>query len=204
MSQLSPDYWERRATELSRTGLETIRASATAWAATTTTLTGVFGTVTIIKGPDSLAKLGDVTRTVVVVFLVLAATLAFVSILATAGASRGPTRRYTPLNGLRLAKWTRETTRKSRTALLVGQLAGTSAAVLILSAGVVATAAASSPDEKGDPVLVRTSDGAVQCGVLRRSGPELELVDDRGDVVLRLGSGVADIAATASCPSAHR
>jgi hypothetical protein len=200
MSQLSPDYWENRATELSRTSLETVRASATAWTATTTTLMGVFGTVAIIKGPQSLSELGDFIRVVVVTLLVLAAALAVISILATARAGRGPTKRYAPLNGLRLAKWTKETTRKSRKALLVGQITGMTAAILILSAGVVATVAAARPDKKGDVFLVRTTAGAVQCGVLRRSGAKLELVDDKGAVVLDLGSGVADIRATTSCP----
>lgn len=204
MSQLSPDYWERRATELSRTSLETVRASATAWAATTTTLMGLFGTVTIIKGPESLSNLGDTIRVVVVTLLILAAVSAFVSVLATAQASRGPTKRYIPLTGLRLAKWTKETTRRSRTALLIGQISGISSAVMILSAGVAATVATIDPPEKGDVFLVRTSNGAVQCGVLRRSGAGLELVDDKGDVVLRLSSGVAEIAASTSCPSARR
>ena len=101
--QSSPEYWEQRATELSRTSLETIRASATAWAATTTALLGVFGTVAIVKGPDSISALQGTSRDVVTGLVVGAAVVAFTSVLATGYASRGPTKRYAPLTGLRLA-----------------------------------------------------------------------------------------------------
>jgi hypothetical protein len=202
--QSAPEYWEQRATELSRTGLETVRASATAWAATTTTLLGIFGAVAIVKGPDSIAALEGTSRDVVTGLVVGAAVVGFVSVLATGYASRGPTRRYAPLTGLRLAKWTKLTTRKARTALLVGQATGIVAALLVLAAGITAAISGSGGGTAppGQSFLVRTSEGALQCGVLKRSGHALALADNSGATLLYLGSGVADVTAVSSCPGA--
>jgi hypothetical protein len=200
--QSAPEYWEQRATELSRTSLETIRASATAWAATTTTLLGVFGAVAIVKGPDSISALQGTSRDVVTGFVVGAAVVAFASVLATGYASRGPSKRYTPLTGLRLAAWTRRTTRNAHTALLVGQATGIVAALLVLAAGVTAAVSGSAGGSapSGQSFLVRTSDGALQCGVLKRSGSNLVLADSSGGTLLDLESGVAAVTTVTSCP----
>jgi hypothetical protein len=197
----SAEYWEQRAAELSRTSLETVRASATAWAGTTTALLGVFGTVAIVKGPDTISALAGTTRDAVTGLVIGAAVVAFVSVLATGYASRGPTKRYAPLTGLRLAKWTRLTTRKARTALLAGQATGIVAALLVLAAGITAAVSGSgSPAPSGESVLVRTSAGGLQCGVLKRSGRGLVLADSSGGTLLYLGSGVAEVTAVTSCP----
>jgi hypothetical protein len=200
--QSSPEYWEQRATELSRTSLDTIRASATAWAATTTTLIGVFGAVAIVKGPDTLAQLAGTTRDAVTGLVFGAAGIAFVSVLATAYASQGPTKRYSPLNGIKLKLWTTRTTRRAHAALLVGQATAILSALLILAAGI--TAAVAGTSEGAAPsnasYLVRTSGGALQCGVLTRSGGQLVLADGSGAVVLSLSSGVANVTPVASCP----
>jgi hypothetical protein len=196
------EYWEQRATELSRTSLETIRASATAWAATTTALLGVFGTVAIVKGPESISALDGTSRDVVTGLVIGAAVVAFASVLATSYASRGPTKRYTPLTGLRLATWTRRTARSARTALLVGQATGVAAALLVLAAGVTAavsgTGGGSAPAAQS--FLIRTSDGALQCGVLKRSGRNLVLAGSSGATLLDLSSGVAAVTTVSSCP----
>ena len=200
--QSAPEYWEQRATELSRTSLETIRASATAWAATTTTLLGVFGTVAIVKGPDSISALEGTSRDVVTGLVVGAAVVAFISVLATGYASRGPTKRYTPLTGLKLATWTRQTARRAHNALLIGQATGIAAALLVLAAGITATVSGSggSSAPSSESFLVRTSDGALQCGVLNRSGNNLVLTDSSGATLLDLRSGVAAVTAVTACP----
>jgi hypothetical protein len=200
--QSSPEYWEQRAAELSRTSLDTIRASATAWAATTTALIGVFGTVTIVKGPDTLAQLTGTSRDAVLGLVIGAAVIAFVSIVATAYASQGPTKRYSPLNGIRLKLWTSKTTRHAHTALLVGRVTAIVAALLVLAAGITAAVAGASTSAapSGASYLVRTSDGGLQCGVLTRSSGQLVLTDGSGAVVLSLSSGVAAVTAVASCP----
>ncbi|GEM_PF-7055088 len=201
--QSAPEYWEQRANELSRTSLETIRASATAWAATTTALLGVFGTVAIIKGPDSISALEGTSRDVVTGLVVGAAVMAFTSVLATGYASRGPTKRYTPLNGLKLAAWTRRSARSAHTALLVGQATGIAAALLVLAAGITVTVSGSGGGSapSSESFLVRTSDGAVQCGVLRRSGNHLVLADSSGATLLDLRFGVAAVTTVTSCPN---
>ena len=134
--------------------------------------------------------------------MIAAAAIAFVSVLATAYASQGPTKRYSPLTGLKLKLWTIKTTRRARTALLVGQATGIVSALLILAAGI--TAAVADTGSGGAPLgrsyLVRTSDGALQCGVLGRSGGALVLADSSGATLLYLGSGVADVTAVSSCP----
>jgi hypothetical protein len=203
VTQSSPEYWEQRANELSRTSLDTIRSSATAWAATTTALIGVFGTVTIVKGPDTFAQLTGTSRDVVLGLVIGAAVIAFVSVLATAYASRGPTKKYSPLNGIKLKKWTTKTTRQAHAALLVGRVTAIVSALLVLAAGITAAVAgtSSSAAPSGASYLVRTSDGGLQCGVLTRSGAQLVLTDGSGAVVLSLSSGVAAVTAVASCPS---
>jgi hypothetical protein len=201
VTQSSPEYWEQRANDLSRTSLDTVRASATAWAGTTTTLIGVFGTVAVVKGPDTLAQLAGVTRDVVTGLVIGAAVIASVSVLATAYASRGPTKRFAPLTGLRLALWTRRTTRNARKALLVGQATAVVSAVCILAAGITAAVGTGNSAASSDTsYLVRTSGGALQCGVLARSGGELVLENGSGAVLLALSSGVADVTPVPSCP----
>jgi hypothetical protein len=198
----SEEYWEQRATELSRTSLDTVRTSATAWAATTTALLGVFGTVAVIKGPDSIAKLKGTSQTVVTVLIVAASVLAFVSVLATARASRGPAKRFTPLNGLKLKKWTRDNASDAHRDLTIGRVTGVLAALLVLAAGIVGTVAEARTQTtpSGASFLVRTTDGALQCGVLGRSGTGLELVDGSGTKLLDLSSEVAEVTAVTSCP----
>jgi hypothetical protein len=198
MTQSAPEYWEQRAADLSRTSLDTIRASATAWAATTTTLIGVFGAVAIVKGPDTLAQLAGVNRSVVTGLVIGAAAIAFVSVLATAYASRGLTKRYSPLTGTQLKLWTIETTRQARVALLVGQATAIVSALCVLAAGI--TAATAAGDTTAPSYLVRTSGGGLQCGVLTRSGSGLVLENGVGAVILSLSSGVADVTPVASCP----
>lgn len=202
MTQSAPEYWEQRATDLSRTGLDTVRASATAWAATTATLLGVFGTVAVVKGPATLSDLTSTSRATVTGFVVGAAAIAFVSVLATAYASRGLTKRYAPLTGLNLKLWTIKTTRRAGAALLVGQTTAIVSALLILAAGTTASIAGTSSGgaPSGASYLIRTSDGALQCGVLGRSGDKLVLKEASGVVVLSLSSGVVEVTAVTSCP----
>jgi hypothetical protein len=200
----SAEYWEQRATDLSRTSLDTIRASATAWAATTTALLGVFGTVAIVKGPDSISALHGTSQGAVTGLVVAAAVIAFVSVLATGYASRGPTKRYSPLNGLKLALWARRTAGSAYVTLIVGQVTAILAALLILSAGITATISGTGGGAapSSESFLVRTSDGALQCGVLKRSGSTLVLADGSGATLLNLSSGVAAVTAVTSCPDA--
>ncbi|MGD0704691.1 MAG: hypothetical protein ABSA02_32985 [Trebonia sp.] len=200
MTQPSPEYWEQRATDRSRTSLDTVRASATAWAATTTTLIGVFGTVAVVKGPDTLAQLAGVTRDVVTGLVIGAAVIASVSVLATAYASRGPTKRFAPLTGLQLALWTRTTTRNARRALLVGQATAVVSAVCILAAGITAAVGTSNGAPSDAFYLVRTSGGGLQCGVLARSAGTLVLENGSSAVLLNLSSGVASVTPVPSCP----
>lgn len=201
MTQIAPEYWEQRANDLSRTSLDTVRASATAWAATTTTLVGVFGTVAVVKGPDTLGELAGGGRDAVTGLVIGAAAVAFVSVLATAFASRGPTKRYSPLNGLHLKLWTIETTRQARTALIIGQVTAIVAALCVLAAGVTAAVApGSGAASSNTSYLVRTSGGALQCGVLARAGTKLVLENGSGTVLLSLSSGVAEVTQVASCP----
>jgi hypothetical protein len=201
VSQSAPEYWEERANDLSRTSLDTIRASATAWAATTTTLVGVFGTVAVVKGPDTLAQLAGADRDAVTGLVIGAAAVAFVSVLATAYASRGPTKRYSPLTGVQLKLWTMKTTRQARAALLAGQATAIVSALCILAAGITAAVGSGNGAAPSDTsYLVRTSDGALQCGVLARSGTGLVLKNGSGTVVLSLTSGVANVTQVSSCP----
>ena len=198
----SAQYWEDRAVELSRTSLDTIRSSATTWAATTTALLGVFGTVTVVAGPSSLSDLDGSTKDIVAVLIIAAAVVATVSVLATGYASRGPAKKFTPLNGMRLAKWTVETTRKANVALWIGRLTGVAAALIVLAAGSVAIIGETNKSSAPPPsYLVRTTSGALNCGSLKLADGKLELANGAGATILDLSSGVAAVASVASCPS---
>jgi hypothetical protein len=202
MTQIAPEYWEEQAAKLSRTSLDTVRTSATAWAATTTTLIGVFGTVAVVKGPDTLSGLAGTDRDLVAGLVVGAAAIAFISVLATAFASRGFTKRYSPLTGIQLKLWTVKTTRHARAALLLGRVTAILAALCVLAAGIAAATGASAGGASLDAFyLVRTTGGEVQCGVLARSGGSLELKSASGSALLSLSSGVADVTPVASCPA---
>jgi hypothetical protein len=200
--QTAPEYWEEQATELSRTQLSTVRDAAKAWSATTTALLGVFGTVAIVQGPTSVEKLTEDIRKWVVTAIVAAAILVVCSVLATARASRGPTKRYRPLTGLILAKWSKDETGKARWWLLVGQVTAVLAACLVLATGVavLVSAASGTKGSAGSSVVVRTEQGAVKCGALAQKGGRLVLQDADGDEMLALDTGVADVTSVTSCP----
>lgn len=201
MIQPSGEYWEERAADASRTSLDTVRASATAWAATTTTLIGVFGAVAVVKGPDTLSGLTGVTRGLVTGLVIGAAVIASASVLATAYASRGPMKRFAALTGLQLSIWTKQTTRKAHRGLLVGQATAVAAAVCILAAGITAAVGTGGSAPSSDTsYLVRTTGGALECGVLAQSGGKLALENAAGAVVLNLSSGVATVTQVPSCP----
>lgn len=198
------EYWEQRAADLSRTGLDTIRASATTWASVTATLFGIVGTVGLIKAPDAIEKVGDPAKTAVTGLVLLAAVAGVASVIATGLASRGPITRVSPLTGLRLAAWTRKATGKARQRLVFGQVAGVLAALLLLAGGLVGTIAAATADPKTTKAwfVVRTAD-AVECGVLVRTKSGLTLEDGEGNEVLDLSSGVRDISQVTSCATAR-
>ncbi|WP_158708426.1 hypothetical protein [Streptomyces sp. NRRL S-244] len=195
MTELASEYWENKAEEASRASLSTIQASAAAWATTTSTLLGLFGAVAIVQGPSSIEKLNESDRGTVVVLVTMAAIFAFVSVLATARASRGIPKRFSPLTGIKLAQWHKEETGWARALLRFGRLSGLAAAALVLSAGLVALTASPKPQL----VLVRTETGALQCGTLVRDGSQLVL--SKGDVeLLRLDKGMANVTVVEQCP----
>lgn len=198
MIQSSPEYWEQRAAELSRTSLDTIRTSATAWASSTTALLGIFGTVAVVKGPDTLAQLSGVVQAVVAGLVIGAAVVAFVSVLTTALASRGPVKKVSSLTGPKLKLWTIRTASRARLLLRIGQSTALLAALAVLAAGV--TAAVAGMDQSSAFYLVRTSGGTLQCGQLAEQNHQLRLTDSSGATILALTSGVAAVTPVTSCP----
>jgi hypothetical protein len=163
---------------------------------------GAFGAAAVVKGPESVAKLTDGIRPWVVGLIVAGAVALLASILATARAQRGPTAHYRPLTGLRLAKWNLDESRRADKALSIGKASGIAAAVFVLGAGVLATLSEAAPADPPRPsFLVRTTDGAVECGVLGRATGRLVLQDADGEALLRLEGGVAAIETVRACPS---
>ncbi|MCW2901011.1 MAG: hypothetical protein JWO67_3276 [Streptosporangiaceae bacterium] len=199
MTLPSPEYWEAKADELSRTGLDTIRASAAGWAATTTVLLGLAGTVTLVKAPETVEKIDLSVRGFVVACSIAAVVLAFFSVASTARASRGFPKRFRPLNGIQLAQWHKQEAGQARAWLAFGKLTGMLAAVLLLLASVISLLASASGDVPPRWVLVRTDGGAVQCGELQRDGTNLVL-DHNGNRLLALDHGIATTTVVDSCP----
>src|SRR6476620_6625836 len=81
--------WAEKAQELEFTALDRVKAAAEKWGTSITGLTGVFGTITLIKGPDDISALVWWAKGVVVVALGLAVYFACRSIYLAAIAAQG-------------------------------------------------------------------------------------------------------------------
>jgi hypothetical protein len=68
--------WDERARALEAETLPNIRASAGKWAAGISSLTGIFATIAVLKGPDQVTKLPSPWRGVVILLVALAFLLA--------------------------------------------------------------------------------------------------------------------------------
>jgi hypothetical protein len=196
----APRYWEEKAEELSRTGLSTIQTRAAAWAGTTATLLGLFGTVAIVAGSDTISDFTSGVQFTIIVLTVAALLCAFYAVVATALAAQGVPRKFKPLTGKSLAKWHVEESDLAADRLQSGRGATVLAAVLIVIAGIVAMVATALKPDSGVAALIRTDRGAVECGYLSRNNGDLILRDVEGDQLLILDRGIAAATIVSVCP----
>lgn len=187
---LTPDQirWHERYQALEAESLPSIRATAKQWFAAIGTLTGVFGLVALVKGPEDLGALGGWTGGVAI-FLTLAALLfALGAIVCAALASQGSPEQL----GYRAGRWPKFWRRCSGLRGLPDTLPTSSVglrayynveawvarwqlglsrilvvvAVLSMIAAVGTTWAFSPKDPSTAKVLVVKSDGSFACGDL--------------------------------------
>jgi hypothetical protein len=199
MALSEAQYWELQATEYSRTSLTRIRAVATAWAATISTLIGLFGVVAVVTGPKAIDDFGDGVQLFLLMIIGGAFVAAFLAVSWTALAAQGVPKRFRPVTGLKLLSWTREETQKASNRLQKGRVAALIAGGLIGVAGITAMAATALAPGAGVNALIKTRDGQIQCGQLKRgTDGSLTAVFVGGSLVLR--SGIEDATVVDGCP----
>ncbi len=194
--------WESEATDAVHGALKAVQGTATAWAATITTLLGVGGTVAAVKGPDAFSKLTPATGNLVFWLSVLTALLASAAILFAALAAQGTPRRVQGLDGATLKKLTADgAARASRLLRFSRAGALVAASALLLAVGIAWHAGIASSEPSSSSALVETSDGAVRCGQLHASSD--------GTIALSVGStqyslqAGSPITSVDSCPAAQ-
>ncbi len=140
--------WERKAERLEPEELATVRGTGEKWTATATSLTGVFGIVALIKGPDDITKVQGFWEALVIFLVALALALAVVAIVHGAFAAYGMPRQVRPLGGSLRREQAREA-RKARR-YLARSVGLTVAAVFFLTIAIVVTWWKSPDTESGE------------------------------------------------------
>ena len=195
--------WQRLADELPFETLPRVRSAAAKWAATIGSITGVFGIVSLIKGPEEIAKLPDPWNDWVIFLVGSALVFATFALSLAASAAQGKTSRLIPsgeavrslyvdgtadaVSNLRMSKW------------------ATILAVISLGAAILITwdQTPSAPELQSSVLVVEDVSGnrTVTCGTLRGSTSSsllLRLPNATQDSTIPIGNVVA-IAPVVSC-----
>jgi hypothetical protein len=189
-------YWDGKATELRRTQLATVKASATKWSALLTALLGLFSAVAFAGGLTAIDKLSETNATLARVLTSVAALAALIAVFLFSKVSDG-------LFPKTVAGVTATSVREINTAGADTALgwfraarAFAIAAILLVVAGsflVLWAGEASSPNKPSSVVVA--VDGRVVCGQLGL-GPHLALTIG-GDPIAGHITAIAEVAA---CP----
>ena len=189
--------WAAKAEELEFTSLERVKTAAEKWATSIASITGIFGIVTLIKGPPEIAGLAPPYPLVVGVALLLSVTSALASIALAALAAQGVPEKLwnTALDTKSLYK---AATKRAAAKLLWSRLAVVPAVLAMITAVGVTWFGARVPP-KAPNFLVVSDAGIVFCGTLSS--------DLEGQSSLRLANGspvalehVAIIVTVSTCP----
>ena len=160
--------WEERARALDLETLGSIRGSAEKWAAAISSLTGVFGIIALLKGPQDITGLPTIWKATVIALTALAIALASFGILQALLAAQGTPETVVPIgrNIKRLyqsdARSAASRLKKSRWAVML--------AVATLGLAILATWLGT-PTPKANMVLVVQATGESPCGVLQAGDP---------------------------------
>jgi hypothetical protein len=189
-------YWDAKATELRRTQLATVKASATKWSALLTALLGLFGAVAFAGGLTAVDKLSETNATLARVLTSLAALAALIAVFLFSKVSDGLFPKT--VAGV-TATSVREINTTGANAALVWFRAARAlaiAAILLVVAGsfFVLWAGEASPPNKPSSVIAAVN-GRIVCGQLGL-GPHLVLTVG-GDSIKGNITAIAEVAA---CP----
>ena len=88
------EYWQAKLTDISRTELDKVRATAAKWQATISTLLGVFGSIAFVGGISNVDQLNERMATTAKNIVTVAVVLAFLAILGSAYAAMGVPRKH--------------------------------------------------------------------------------------------------------------
>ena len=102
------EYWDKKATEIKRTKLTTVQASATKWAGLLTAILGVFGTATFAGGLTSIDELPSPYAGLAKTGTTLAAVFAIAAIVcltqAAGGLNLGTKQELSAISAMQLAE----------------------------------------------------------------------------------------------------
>ncbi len=96
--------WELRADQLYASRLSDTRSTAEKWTTAITSITGVFGIVALIKGPETIGTLLEPWRSIVYTLVIIAVLIALAAIGLAAAAAEG-TPRVARLSGSEARRW---------------------------------------------------------------------------------------------------
>ncbi len=189
------EFWDQKVTDLSRTELDTVQKSATAWKALVGGLIGLFGTIAFVSGPSSLAKLPDDTAMGVRVITVVAL---LVAVVATVFLARASATLYLAdveaLDGDDLREGSKSAARTNLTRLRIGRVLGIIAACLVMIGSLIVFIGPEKQSASDTSVVVVVG-GSATCGKLDLQSSELVAGEQS------LAEGVDSITVVDECPS---
>ena len=164
------EAWEKAAADFSTNRLVRVQGTAEKWAATATSLIGVFSAVALIGGTDELGKVDNgILKAAVIALTVLAGVFAFSASWRASQAAQGPLpTANSNYNAHTYRDWVNNRTLEATEKLRKARISGLTAAVLVGAVAAVslvnaALPAATAPSSTA--VVVREDGGAV-CGKL--------------------------------------
>jgi hypothetical protein len=192
-------YWELEAEKAIRGALPAIRSTATKWAATIGTLTGIFGIAALIKGRENIAELTRGFEIAVGVLVALALVLSVIAVLLAALAAQGSVKGVRDGPSLRALYASQMRTAHlqlsfSRATAVVAVL------VLVVAIGMTWYGPAQALSPQSVTVLATTRGGETFCGTLVISGSEL-LGIKSGKALHSIKAGdIVTLAPVSACP----
>jgi hypothetical protein len=156
------EYWQAKLTDISRTELDKVRATAAKWQATISTLLGVFGSIAFVGGISNVDQLNERMATTAKNIVTVAVVLAFLAILGSAYAAMGVPRKHQNQDWRWLRDESHTRARHALLALRLSQVGAVAAAILIVT-GSLTVLRASPAQPSGSKTYAVIADGKVWC-----------------------------------------
>ena len=175
---VAAQYWTQEADRIRDYGLEKLRATGKAWAASIAALLGVLSTAAFVAGPKDLVKDVGGTEALVAAGLILgAAALSTVALLLATLAEQGAPQYTENLSGWALKSLTEQRATQAANQIRQSRYLVLIALVMIIGATAIAWLTALTGDdagEKAQKAIVVGSD-VVACGTLTQPDGALRL-----------------------------